>query len=313
MSLRAVFQMDALPGLNPETDSSLALIEEGDRRGHSLYHYLPSTLTWQEGQLKARGSRLKVENSTFSLEKPEWLVLDSFDLLFIRQDPPFNMAYITSTYLLDHLAKKVLMVNNPHGIRQSPEKILTTHFADLMPPTLITSQIKAIEAFQKQYKDVVIKPLYEFGGESVVRLTSQDQNLRPILELFEKAYPNQPWMIQKFLPEIFEGDRRLFLIDGELIGGYSRLPVRNSIRSNGARGGTTQPVTLSDRDYEIAARLKPCLQRLGLFFVGIDVIGSYLTEINVTSPTGLQMLKQLYSINVSSIIWDKLENKCKIS
>ena len=313
MSLNIVFQMDALEHLNPKTDSSLALIEEGLRRGHRPCYYTPSSLTWQEGQLKAYVSPLDIKDQKiFSSNKAEWLDLEHFDLLFIRQDPPYDMDYITSTYLLDHLIGKVLMINDPHGIRQSPEKLLVTHFADLMPPTLITRKLEAIENFRKQYHDIVIKPLYEFGGESVVRLIPGDQNLRPILELFEKAYPDQPWMIQKFLPQIFEGDRRLFLLEGKLIGGYSRFPMQNSIRSNHVRGGKSEAITLSARDHEIAERLEPTLNKLGLIFVGIDLIGPYLTEINVTSPTGLRTLNQLDNINAASLIWDKLELKCKI-
>lgn len=313
MRLNVVFQMDALEQLKPKTDSSLALIEEGLWRGHQVYYYTPATLTWQEGHLKAYATSLEMKDLKISAVGPrQWVDLTQFDMLFIRQDPPFNMDYLTSTYLLDHLVDKVLMINDPQGIRQSPEKLLITHFADLMPPTLITRKLELIEDFRRQHQDIVIKPLYEFGGESVVRLIPGDHNLRPVLDLFNKAYPDQPWMIQKFLPQIFEGDRRLFLLEGKLIGGFSRVPMQDSIRSNNARGGTGSAVTLSPRDYEIAERLEPTLKKLGLLFVGIDLIGDNLTEINVTSPTGLRVLEQLSDLKIASIIWDKLEIKCKI-
>ena len=313
VTLNVVFQMDALEQLKPQTDSSLALIEEGIRRGHQLHYYTPSTLCWREGQLTSQVSSLAmIDEKIVEAGEKQWVDLTQFDLLFIRQDPPFNMDYLTSTYLLDHLIDKVVMINDPRGIRQSPEKLLITHFPDLMPPTLITRKLDMIEDFRRQHQDIVIKPLYEFGGESVVRLRPEDQNLNPIIELFEKAYPAQPWMIQKFLPQIFEGDRRLFLLEGKLIGGYSRLPMQDSIRSNNARGGKAVAVTLSARDHEIAERLEPTLKKLGLIFVGIDLIGDYLTEINVTSPTGIRVLDQLSDIKIASIIWDKLEIKCKI-
>ena len=314
MSLNVVFQMDALEGLKTKTDSSLALIEEGLRRGHHIYYYVPATLTWQEGQLTSYMTSLgKDDHKISALGQGQWMDLKQFDMLFIRQDPPFNMDYLTSTYLLDHLSSKVLMINDPQGIRQSPEKLLITHFADLMPPTLITRHLDMIEDFKRQHQDIVIKPLYEFGGESVIRLLPKDQNLRPVLDLFEKAYPDQPWMIQKFLPQIYEGDRRLFLLEGKLIGGFSRIPMQDSIRSNNARGGKAEAVTLSARDHDIAQRLEPTLKKLGLIFVGIDLIGDYLTEINVTSPTGLRVLEQLSTIKIVSKIWDKLEIKCKIT
>ena len=316
MSLRAIFQMDPLNQLNLERDSTVALIEEGHRRGHSLYHYTPSALGWREGHLQVRGAPLekgKDDRLSLSSGSQELLDPETFDVLFIRQNPPFNLEYITTTYLLEHLSGKVLMVNDPQGIRQSPEKILITHFPDLMPPTLVTQETLDIQEFWREHQDIVIKPLYEFGGESVLRLKEGDHNLMPALELFRKAYPDQLWMVQKFLPEIFRGDRRLFLLEGRLMGGFMRVPPPHSIRSNAARGGTAIAYTPDARDEELCQRIGPTLDKLGLFFVGIDIIGSYLIEINVTSPTGLRILDQLYDMNSASLIWDMIEKKCKVS
>jgi glutathione synthase len=314
MSLRVVFQMDPLSCLNFQRDSTVALIEEGQRRGHEIYHYTPSTLSWREGHLRAWGAKLETGKSnqeSLVSGASEHLELETFDTLFIRQDPPFDMGYITTTHLLDHLSGKVFMVNDPQGIRQSPEKILITHFPDLMPPTLITQEAPEIQDFLDQHHDVVMKPLYEFGGEGVLRLKKNDQNIMAAIDLFRKAYPHQPWMIQKFLPEILEGDHRLFLLDGELMAGYTRIPAHNSIRSNAARGGSATAYKPNARDQEICRHIGPILKKRGLFFVGIDIIGSYLIEINVTSPTGLRVLDRLYDMNSASLIWDALEKKSK--
>jgi glutathione synthase len=316
VSLRVIFQMDPLSCLNLQRDSTLALIEEAQNRNHEIYHYIPSALTWKNKHLWAWGSKFnprKNKEDAFSLGTLEHLELDTFHILFIRQDPPFNMGYITLTYLLEHLTEKVLLVNNPQGILQSPEKLLTTHFPDLIPPTLITQNLSQTHHFLEEYQHIVIKPLYEFGGEGVLHFKKEDMNLAATLELFQKAYPEQPWIVQQFLPEILtEGDRRLFLVDGQLIGGYKRLPSRNSIRSNAAQGGSAAAYTPTSRDQEICEAIGPTLVKRGLFFVGIDIIGSYLIEINVTCPTGLRIMDQLYHMNSASLIWDILEEKVRV-
>ena len=316
MTLRVAFQMDPLSSLDLEKDSTLALIEEGEGRGHQLYAYQPADLVWREGHVGAWGSPLKTrkgEGFPFSCGVSEFLRLEEFDILFIRQDPPFDIEYITATYLLEHLSGKVLMINDPYGLRQSPEKLLVTHFLALMAPTLVSQNESEILDFLAQHNTCVIKPLYGFGGEGVMRLTQDDPNTRPTLELFRRSYPRQPWVIQKFLPEILEGDRRLFLLDGEFMGAFNRIPPPHSIRSNTARGGLVRVHTPTARDLEICQQVGPLLKKLGLFFAGLDIIGSSLTEINVTSPTGLRLLDRLYSMKSSKLIWDKVEKKVKAS
>ena len=322
MGLTVVFQMDPLETLNADQDSTIALAEIALKRGHTVYGYAPSQLSWRDNRLRARGQMLKLqdhgrlvipsESKKDKLSSHSGILVDleACDVLFIRQEPPFDLEYITTTYLLDHLKGKVFMVNAPDGIRQSPEKLLVTHFADLMPPTLITQDEGEIEDFWACHGTIVIKPLYAFGGEAVFRLQKDDVNFSALLEMFQKAYPKQPWVVQKFLPEVYQGDRRLFLIDGRPVGGFVRIPGSNSIRSNMARGGRPIPYTLTDKDHAICDRLGPKLQELGLMLVGIDLIGEgFLMEINVTCPTGFRSFKELYGLSIGDLIWDSIEEK----
>ncbi len=244
----------------------------------------------------------------FTLGEPRHADLATFDVVLLRQDPPFDLAYITTTHMLERIHPKTLVVNDPAHVRNAPEKIFVTEFPDLMPPTLITRDLDAIKAFRAEHGDIVMKPLYGKGGEAVFRLTREDLNFGSLYDMFAATF-REPWVVQKFLPAVREGDKRIILVDGEFAGAVNRVPAADDLRSNMVRGGVPKATDLTAREREICARLGPALRERGLLFVGIDVIGDYLTEINVTSPTGIRAVKNFGGADIAALIWDKIEAK----
>ena len=311
MSLAVAIQMDPLETVNIDADSSFALALEAQRRGHGLYHYLPQDLSYRQGRIVARARpfdlrRVKGEHVRFGAA--EKLDLATLDVVLMRQDPPFNLAYISATHLLDRIHPETLVVNDPHHVRNAPEKLFVTQFAELMPPTLITYDLEEIKAFRKEHGDIVVKPLYGNGGSGVFHLRPGDTNLGSLVELF-RTYLNEPLMAQRYVPEIRAGDKRIILIDGKAAGAVNRVPAPEETRANLHVGGRAEQAPLTRRDQEICEAIGPTLQERGLIFVGIDVIGDYLTEINVTSPTGLQEIDRFDGVNLAGQIWDVIEDK----
>jgi glutathione synthase len=312
MSLAVALQMDPIQTINFDTDSSFVLGLEAQKRGYKLYHYLPENLTMDRGKIKARVKALTLypnRESYFSLGQEDLIDLSvDMDVVLLRQDPPFDLAYITTTHLLDHIHPKTLVVNDPSSVRNSPEKLLVTYFQNLMPPTLITSDIRLITEFRKEYKDIIVKPLYGNGGSGVFHISPEDENLFTLIELYQNM-SREPLMIQRYQPEVRQGDKRIILIDGRAVGALNRVPAKGDARSNMHVGGKAEKTLLTDRDLEICETIGPLLREKGLLFVGIDVIGDYLTEINVTSPTGLQVINRLDHVCLESQIWDAIEMK----
>jgi glutathione synthase len=311
MGLSVAIQMDPVEGINIDADSTFALALEGQARGHALWHYLPSDLSFAHGIVRARGRRLtvqRVKGNHATLGAAETLDLASFDVVLMRQDPPFDMAYITATHILEHIHPKTLVVNDPAHVRNAPEKLFVTHFPDLMPPTLITSSRAEIDAFRGEHRDIIIKPLFGNGGSGVFHVRPDDDNLNALLEMFT-ARSREPIIVQRYLPEIRQGDKRIVLVDGVPVGGVSRVPAAGEARANLHVGGRAEKTTLTPREREICARIGPALKERGLIFVGIDVIGDYLTEINVTSPTGIQEIGRFDGTNLAARIWDAIEAK----
>lgn len=310
MSLKVAVQMDPVEGINIETDSSFLMMMEAQSRGHRLWVYTPDKLSLEEGRVRARArpARLRaVKGDHVTLGEPVLLDLaDDIDVVLMRQDPPFDMAYITATHFLDKVHPKVLVVNNPTEVRNAPEKLFVTDFPGVQPPTLITSDIDAIYDFRERHGDMVLKPLYGGGGSGVVRLKADDPNLDALLELHAMISREQV-IAQKFIPAVSKGDKRVLLVDGEPVGAINRIPAEGQVRSNLARGGRAAAVELTARDLELCAIIGPELKRRGLLFVGIDVIGDYLTEINVTSPTGAQQLKRFGGADAAAVLFDRIE------
>ena len=301
------FQMDLLSELNFKTDSTLPIIYESQKRKNINYIYHPRELYFKNNKVFALANPISFLTSNYQkykLGKKEKLLIDSLDILFIRQDPPYNMSYISSMHLLELVNSKTRIINNPLGIRNAPEKLLMLKFPKLIPPTLITKSKEEVNKFMNQYNQCVAKPLYGNGGEDIFLINKKDKNYNQIIEAFLKKN-HEPFIIQKFLPEIKKGDKRIILIDGNPVGAVKRMPKRNEIRSNIHVGGQCEKTSLSKRDLQICESIRKELIDNGLFFVGIDVIGNYLTEINVTSPTCIQEIKQLYKIDIAKIIWDK--------
>jgi glutathione synthase len=309
MSLRVAIQMDPIETVDIDADSTFVLALEAQRRGHVLYHCLPRQLLLRDGRLAALARRLEVRREHgrhFKLGPPETLDLAAMDVILMRQDPPFDMAYITATHLLEHVRDEVLVVNDPVSVRNAPEKLFATHFPGLMPPTLISSDRDAITAFRREHGDIILKPLFGNGGAGVFRLTPADENLNALLELFTQLY-REPIIVQRYLPEIRRGDKRIILIEGEPVGGMLRVPPEGEVRANLHVGGKAMKTEVSDREREICAAIAPALRERGLVFVGIDVIGDYLTEVNVTSPTGLQEINRLDGVTLERRVWDAIE------
>ena len=310
-SLTVALQMDPIGSVNIDGDSSFALALEAEARGHRLFHYLPQALSLAEGKVLARASALSVrrqKGNHYSLGPAHILDLSTIDVVLMREDPPFDMAYITATHILEHLQPGTLVVNDPVSVRNAPEKLLVTHFSALMPPTLISADRAQIADFRRRHGDIIVKPLFGNGGAGVFHLRPDDSNLAALLDLFGERSP-EPVIVQRYLPEVRQGDKRIILIDGEPRGAVNRVPAAGETRSNMHVGGRPEKAILTTRDREICAAIGPTLQRQGLIFVGIDVIGDYLTEINVTSPTGLQEIDRFDGTCLEAAIWDVIEAK----
>ena len=309
MSLKVAVQMDPLEAIKIEGDTTFLMMLTAQARGHSLFVYTPDRLVLEEGRVLARGRPVTVqdvkgEHARFG----DWALKDlsEFDVVLLRQDPPFDMAYITSTHFLDVVHPKTLVVNNPTEVRNAPEKLFVTGFPGVQPPTLITSDVEAIYDFRARHGDIVLKPLYGGGGSGVARLLADDPNLDALLDL-HRMIGREPVIAQKFIPAVSKGDKRILLVDGEPVGAINRVPNAGQIRSNLAVGGRAEAVELTARDKELCAIIGPELKKRGLMFVGIDVIGDYLTEINVTSPTGARALERFTGVNATAILWDAIE------
>jgi len=310
--MKIAFQMDPIGPIDINADSTFRIAEEAQARGHDLFYYTPDRLSYIEGRVMARGWPLRVqrvEGDHFELGDEETVDLSEFDVVWLRQDPPFDMFYITTTHLLQRLTPATLVVNDPFWVRNFPEKLLILDFPDLMPPTAIARDLDTIRAFKDEHGDVILKPLYGNGGAGVFHLPEADRNLSALHELFT-GFSREPLIVQKFLPDIKHGDKRVILVDGEPVGAINRIPGKGETRSNMHVGGRPEKVALTDRDREICERIGPLLREKGQIFVGIDVIGDYLTEINVTSPTGIQELERFDGVNVTAKIWDAIEGQC---
>jgi glutathione synthase len=313
MSLAVAIQMDPLEGVNIDADTTFALALEAQGRGHGLYHYLPRDLHYRNGRVLAKARpfevrRVKGDHAT--LGTPEQIDLAAMDVVLMRQDPPFNLAYISTTHLLDRIHPSTLVVNDPTSVRNSPEKLFVTQFQELMPPTLITYDLDEIRAFRREHGDIIVKPIYGNGGAGVFHVKPDDTNLASLIELF-RTYLNEPLMVQRYLPEIRRGDKRIILINGKLAGAVNRVPAQDETRANLHVGGRAEKGELTKRDHEICEALGPALERAGLILVGIDVIGDYLTEINVTSPTGVQEIDRFDDTNLSAQVWDVIESRVR--
>jgi glutathione synthase len=307
--LQVAVQMDPVEGINIETDSTFFMMLEAQLRGHGLWIYQPQHLSQEDGRVFARGRAANLratKGDHHSLQGYERRDLSEFDVVLMRQDPPFDMAYITATYFLERIHPKTLVINNPAEVRNAPEKLFVTGFPGVQPPTLITNDADAIYDFRERHGDMVLKPLYGGGGSGVVRLRPDDPNLDALLELHAMIGRDHV-IAQKFVPAVSKGDKRVLLIDGEPIGAINRVPAEGQVRSNLARGGRAEAVDLTARDRELCAIIGPELRARGLLFVGIDVIGDYLTEINVTSPTGAQQLKRFGGADAAALLWDRVE------
>jgi glutathione synthase len=303
--------MDPIDRINIRGDSTFALLLEAQQRGHQLSYYTPDRLAMLDGEVFATVQPLKVKDIAgdyFSLGESKRTALTDFDVILLRQDPPFDLAYITSTHLLDRVHPKTLVVNDPASVRNAPEKMLVNEFADLMPPTLITRDLAEIKAFRAAHNDIVMKPLYGHGGGGVFRVTHEDLNFGSLYDMFSTTF-REPWVIQKFLPAVKQGDKRILLVDGEFAGAVNRVPAADDLRSNMVRGGAPKETELTAREREICRRLGPVMRERGMIFVGLDVIGDQLTEINVTSPTGIRAVKNLGGPDAAVMIWDKIEQK----
>jgi glutathione synthase len=309
MSLKVAVQMDPIEGINIEADTTFLMMEQAQARGHSLFVYTTDTLALEDGRASARGRDVEVQRvkgGHATLGGFRRAELAEFDVVLLRQDPPFDMHYIDTTFFLEAVHPHTLVVNNPVEVRNAPEKLFVTKFPGLQPPTLITQDREAIYDFRARHGDIVLKPLNGRGGSGVTRHLADDPNLDALLELHAEI-GREPVIVQKFLPAVTKGDKRILLVDGEAVGAINRVPGKGQIRSNMAVGGKPEPVELSARDREICAAIGPELKRRGLLFVGIDVIGDYLTEINVTSPTGAVALKRFTGVDAAEILWERIE------
>ena len=311
MSLAVAIQMDPIQAIDIEGDSTFVLALEAQRRGHGLYHYLPQHLSLKDSRVYAQMRQLEVrreKGNHFTLGAAQNIDLATMDVVLMRQDPPFDMSYITATHLLEHVHPETLVVNDPVHVRNAPEKLFVTHFPELMPPTLITSDQQEVAAFRAEHRDIIVKPLFGNGGAGVFHLGPDDENLNALLELFTDLY-REPIIVQRYLPEVRRGDKRIILIDGRPAGAINRVPAKGESRSNMHAGGRAEKSELTRREMEICEAIGPALQERGLIFVGIDVIGDYMTEINVTSPTGLQEINRFDKVCLEAQIWDVIEQR----
>jgi glutathione synthase len=312
MSLAVAVQMDPIQSINIDADSTFVLMQEAQSRGHGLWYYTPKTLSLHGGRVVAKAQRIRdlrrKKGDHVDLGPLEPLDLSMMDVILLRQDPPFDMAYITTTHLLERLHPRTLVVNDPGHVRNAPEKLFVTQFQELMPPTLITVDRDEIIAFRKHHKDIVIKPLFGNGGSGVFHLKPEDENLSALLEVFTQFF-REPIIVQRYIPEIRNGDKRIILVDGKAAGAVSRMPQAGEARANFHAGGQARKAELSSRERMICEAIGPALAERGLVFVGIDVIGDYLTEINVTSPTGIQEINRLSGTKIETEIWDAIERR----
>jgi glutathione synthase len=310
-ALRVAVQMDPIQSINIDADSTFVLMLEAQARGHALWHYHVRDLALAGGRVTARAQPVKVERKQgahWSFGPEEELDLAKMDVILMRQDPPFDMAYITATHILEHIHPKTLVVNDPASVRNAPEKLFVTHFPELMPETLVTADRRQIMRFRETHGDIIIKPLFGNGGAGVFHLKPNDSNLNALVEMFtEKS--REPLVVQKYVPAVRQGDKRIILVDGVAMGAINRVPAEGESRSNMHVGGRPEPTTLTAREQEICAAIGPELKARGMIFVGIDVIGDYLTEINVTSPTGLQEIARFDGVYLEKAIWDAIEAK----
>lgn len=311
MALKIAVQMDHINSIRIAGDTSFALCLAAHDRGHELYHYTPDRLSMRDGVVSAALEPLQVrdiEGDHFTLGEAVHTDLSEMDVILLRQDPPFDMNYITTTHLLERIHPKTLVVNDPAWVRNSPEKIFVTEFPDLMPETLITKDLQEVLKFRREFGDIIIKPLYGNGGAGVFHLTSDDRNLTSLLEMFEQMY-REPFIAQRYLKDVRSGDKRIILIDGEPVGAINRVPAESDARSNMHVGGRAEATELTPREKEICARIGPSLKERGFILVGIDVIGDYMTEINVTSPTGIREIKRFGGADIAQLFWDVVEAK----
>ncbi|GAA5064605.1 glutathione synthase [Roseibacterium beibuensis] len=307
--MKVAFQMDPIGSVDINADSTFRLAEEAQARGHEMWVYTPDHLSYREGRVMARAQSLRVQRvqgDHADLGPVADIDLGEMDVVWLRQDPPFDMGYITTTHLLDRLKGQALVVNDPFWVRNSPEKLLVLDFPDLTPPTAIARDIEVLREFKEKHGDIILKPLYGNGGAGVFRLDPNDRNLTSLHELFT-GMSREPLIVQKFLPDVSAGDKRIILVDGEPVGGINRVPAKGETRSNMHVGGRPEKTDLTEREREICAIIGPRLKEMGQVFVGIDVIGGYLTEINVTSPTGIQELERFDGVNVAGQIWEAIE------
>jgi len=320
-ALKVAVQMDPIEGINIDADSSFALMLEAQKRGHAMWHYEVRNMALREGvrrQGERREERLlararpvtvqRVRNDHYKFANSSLLDLASMDVVLMRQDPPFDMAYITATHLLEHIHPATLVVNDPAAVRNAPEKLLVTHFPELMPPTMITWDLEAIRSFRNEYQDIIVKPLFGNGGAGVFRIKPDDENLASLLEM-HFARSREPLMFQRYEPAVRRGDKRIILVNGDPVGVVNRVPAAGEARSNMHVGGRPEKCELTARDREICAAIGPTLRAQGMIFVGIDVIGDWLTEINVTSPTGIQEIDRFDGTDLAGQIWDVIEAK----
>jgi glutathione synthase len=313
MGLVVAIQMDPIHSINIDADSTFVLALEAQARGHALYHYLPRALSLKDGRVTAKGQRLEVRRERgrhYTLSALETIELAAVDVILMRQDPPFDMGYITATHILEHLRETTLVVNDPVSVRNAPEKLFATHFPGLMPPTLVTSDRDEIIAFRREHGEIILKPLFGNGGAGVFHLRPEDDNLNALLEMFATFY-REPIMVQRYIPAVRQGDKRIILIDGEAAGAVLRVPPEGEARANLHVGGQARKTGLTRREREICAALGPVLKEQGLIFVGIDVIGECLTEINVTSPTGIQEINRLDGKQLEKQVWDAIEARLR--
>jgi glutathione synthase len=311
MPLNVAVQMDHVSTVSIAGDTSFALMLEAGRRGHRLFHYTPDRLAMLGNQVFAAIEELEVRDEKgnhYSLGEPVRTNLAEMDVILLRQDPPFDMNYITTTHMLERVHPRTLVVNDPAWVRNSPEKIFVAEFAELMPETLITRDTREIDAFRSEFGDIIVKPLYGNGGAGIFHLHEADRNLASLLEMFSQVF-REPFIVQRYLSEVRKGDKRIILIDGEAAGAINRVPAEHDSRSNMHVGGRAEKTELTDRDREICARIGPSLKERGFVLVGIDVIGDYLTEINVTSPTGIREVKRFGGADIAALFWDVVEAK----
>jgi glutathione synthase len=310
-SLRVAVQMDPIGSINIDADSTFALMLEAQARGHALWHYHVRDLALNAGRVVAHAQPIevrRVKGDHFTFGAPEELDLGQVDVVLMRQDPPFDMAYITATHILEHIHPRTLVVNDPASVRNAPEKLFVTHFPALMPETLISASPSQVRRFREKHGDIILKPLFGNGGAGVFHVKPDDPNLNALLEMFTER-SREPLVVQRYVPDVRKGDKRIILVDGVAMGAINRVPAAGEARSNMHVGGRPEPTTLTEREKEICAAIGPELKQRGMIFVGIDVIGGFLTEINVTSPTGLQEIARFDGVHLEKAIWEAIESK----